>query len=360
MPFHGLYVQYFRQPSPPRPAWKTDLQRIAAAGFSGIQLRPQWRWHERSDGRFTWDDLHELCDLAAQNRLRVVVQFIAEMAPDWFLRKYRPYRCDLSGAVRPPGAISAMYVGGWEPCYDHPATPEHAGRFIAEGVRALKHHACIEAWHVWNEPRSRPNWDCGCEHSVRAYRDWLRRRYGTVERLNEVAGKAWGDFDAVIPPMLTSDYTEIFLWRTWAVQRVAPRVAWAAKAARDADPSRPVWSHVGFAVPGQNPLNDGSPDWLVARQVDRYGLSMPIRGDQIGEVNTDRWPFAASMLNDWLRCVSPEGKYHAWEIYPDLGLGIQGVPPGQFGTWLWQAAAAGAERICILAIPQRTDRHRVR
>lgn len=347
MPLQGLYVQYYREPSPPRSAWRTDLPRIAAAGFAGIQLRPQWRWHEREEGRFTWDELHELCDLAAENRLRVVVQFIAEMAPDWFLQKYRPYRCDLSGALRPPGAISAMYVGGWEPCYDHPATPEFASRFIAEGVHALKRHACIEAWHVWNEPRSRPNWDCGCPHSVHAYQDWLRQRYGTIEKLNEVTGKAWGSFDAIIPPTLTSDYTEIFLWRTWAVQRVAPRVAWAAAAARNADPSRPVWSHVGFAVPGQNPLNDGSPDWLTARTVDRYGLSMPLRGDKIGEVNTDRWPFAASMLNDWIRCISPDGKYHAWEIYPDLGLGIQGVPAEQFGTWLWQAAASGPERICI-------------
>ena len=347
MALQGLYVQYYREPSPPRSAWKMDLDRIAAGGFTGIQLRPQWRWHERRDNEFTWDELQELCDLAAARSLRVVVQFIAEMAPGWFLKKFRPYRCDLSGAVRPPGAISAMYIGGWEPCYDHPAVPEYAGRFIAEGVKALKGHKCVEAWHVWNEPRSRPNWDCGCEHSVAAYRAWLRERYGTVDRLNEATGKAWGDFDEIIPPMLTSDYTEIFLWRTWAVQRVAPRVGWAAAAARRADPSRPIWSHVGYAVPGQNPLNDGSPDWLTARQVDRYGLSMPLRGEQIGEVNTVRWPFGASMLNDWIRCISPEGKYNAWEIYPDLGLGIQGVPAEQFGTWLWQAAAAGSERVCI-------------
>jgi len=192
MPLSGVYVQYYRAPSPPRSAWKQDLECIAAAGFAGIQIRPQWRSHELRDGDFHWDELHELCQLAQANNLRVVVQFIAETAPGWFLQKYRPYRCDLSGAVRPPGTISAMYVGGWEPCYDHPAVPEHAGRFIAEGVKALKSHACIEAWHVWNEPRSRPGWDCGCPHSVRAYRDWLRRRYGTVEALNEATGKAWG------------------------------------------------------------------------------------------------------------------------------------------------------------------------
>lgn len=347
MALQGVYVQYYREPSPPRSAWKMDLERIAAGGFAGIQLRPQWRWHERRDGEFTWDELHELCEMAAGQGLRVVVQFIAEMAPGWFFNKFRAYRCDFSGVVRPPGAISAMYIGGWEPCYDHPATPEYAGRFIAEGVKALKGHQCIEAWHVWNEPRSRPGWDCGCEHSVRAYREWLRGRYGTIEGLNEVTGKAWGDFDEILPPMLTSDYTEIFLWRTWAVERVAPRVGWAANAARQADPSRPIWSHVGFAMPGQNPLNDGSPDWLTARQVDCYGLSMPLRGEQIGEVNIQRWPLGASMLNDWIRCVSPEGKYNAWEIYPDLGLGVQGVPAEQFGTWLWQAAAAGSERICI-------------
>jgi len=342
-----VYVQYYRAPSPPPHAWHGDLARIAEMGFRGIQVRPQWRWHERQPGQFTWDDLHRLCEIATRYGLRVVVQFIVETAPAWFLKKYRPFRRDLEGRLRPPVSRGAFYVGGWEPCYDHPAVIEFASRFISAGVSALKEHDCVEAWHVWNEPRSRPGWECACQYSRKAYRNWLRRRFGTIENLNALLGKAWGSFEEVDPPADAQDYAERFLWRYWAVTRVADRVRWAAEAARKADPSRPIYSHVGFASILQDTFRDGSPDWLVARQVDRYGTSLPVRGAPIGEVDDQQWPRAVSMICDWSRSVCRDGRFHAWEIYPDQAIGVAAVPAERFEKWLWQAVAAGAEKIAI-------------
>ncbi|MBP1597633.1 MAG: hypothetical protein H6Q05_3010 [Acidobacteria bacterium] len=55
-----LGIQYYRAPTPLPEEWQTDLPRIRDMGFTFIQVRPQWRWHERREGQFQWDDLDRL------------------------------------------------------------------------------------------------------------------------------------------------------------------------------------------------------------------------------------------------------------------------------------------------------------
>ena len=44
-------TQYYRAPTPLPDEWEDDVRRIAELGFDFIQLRAQWRWHERVVGR---------------------------------------------------------------------------------------------------------------------------------------------------------------------------------------------------------------------------------------------------------------------------------------------------------------------
>ena len=42
MDFFPYGVQYYRQPTPLPSEWKEDLKNIKDAGYTHIQLRPQW------------------------------------------------------------------------------------------------------------------------------------------------------------------------------------------------------------------------------------------------------------------------------------------------------------------------------
>jgi len=57
--FH-LCVQYYRQPTPPPEEWEDDLKHIKSLGFTAVQLRPQWAWHEVEEGVFRWEDIDRL------------------------------------------------------------------------------------------------------------------------------------------------------------------------------------------------------------------------------------------------------------------------------------------------------------
>ena len=75
--FH-LCVQYYRQPTPPPEEWEEDLKHIKTLGFTAVQLRPQWAWHEVKEGIFRWDDIDRLMDLTAKVGLKVLFKFFLE------------------------------------------------------------------------------------------------------------------------------------------------------------------------------------------------------------------------------------------------------------------------------------------
>ena len=56
-------AQYYRPPTPLPQDWEADLAAIKANGLSMLQLRVQWRWHERIKGQYKWDDLDRLFEL---------------------------------------------------------------------------------------------------------------------------------------------------------------------------------------------------------------------------------------------------------------------------------------------------------
>ena len=81
--FFPYGTHYYRAPTPLPEEWEDDLAEIKKQGYTHVQYRVQWRWHERIRGQYTWDDLDRLFDLAEKNDLKVVLQPMMETAPDW-------------------------------------------------------------------------------------------------------------------------------------------------------------------------------------------------------------------------------------------------------------------------------------
>ena len=80
--FFPYGTQYYRQPTPLPGEWGADLAEIARAGYTHVQYRPQWIWHERLRGKPAWDDLDALFDLVERNALWVILKPMLECALD--------------------------------------------------------------------------------------------------------------------------------------------------------------------------------------------------------------------------------------------------------------------------------------
>lgn len=334
--FYPYGTQYHRAPTPLPEEWEQDLQEIAKAGYTHIQLRPQWRWHERLKDEYTWDDLDRLFDLAHQNGLRVVLKPMLETAPDWVFSDLGGTRIGFHGVPISPIALGSFYVGGWLPCFDNPAVSITAGKFVWNLTRRYKDHPALWFYDSWNEPRSRPLGQCQCSHSVESYRKWLKERYVTIANLNDKFGKAWTSFDTIQPPPSGWDYAEMFLWRQWAAYAVSNHVKMVTDTIRAADEDAHVMVHVGCCSVIQDTACDSSDDILNAAITDRFGTSFPVPLHP--RTLTDN--AAPDLISDWIRRVDPE--YWCHEFYPNWGEWCQPPKPEVLNRLIWMAISGGA------------------
>lgn len=352
-----LAIQYYRAPTPLPDEWESDLINIKKLGFEAIQLRIQWRWNERNEGIYEFDDIDRLFDIAEKNGLRVIIKFLLETAPEYIYRKYNGYRISPAGEKILPTANGAFYVGGWLPCFDNLQVREHGSAFIREVVTRYRDRESLILYNAWNEPRSRPGTECACEYSRKSYRDWLRSGFHTIERLNGKYGKAWGVFEDVTPPSDTRDYVEMYLWRQWAAFSVKDRVKWVTGKIKESDGRRPVMCHVGMCLPYQDVLNDTSDDLLNAGEVDIYGTSLPFGTGEFCETgkgsdfatfnNGDRKHFyIINLIPDWIRGI--KSNFYSYEIYANnLYYSVPDLKPEDLKFYVYSQIAAGAKGLCF-------------
>lgn len=337
-----LGTQYYRQPTPLPAEWDADLKNIRDMGIEYIQLRPHWRWHERSEGVYAWDDIDMIFDLASRIGLKIIFKFMLECGPEYLFKKYNGYRVGLKGEKIWPITHGAFYPGGWIPCFDNPYVNERMRLFISQAVNRYKNDSSLSIWHAWNEPRSRPVGECTCEHSHRNYIEWLRTRFGSIETLNTTYGQCWADFEDIDIPRNTAGFFDMHLWRQWAASRVAWRVGEVVRAIKESDPSRDVIAHVGMSSVVQDTLHDTSDDWLTRREVAFYGSSFEIR--YTPSPLDKSWPF---MIADWMRGVSGNGYFWINELYPSRSRWQPELSPETIVSWAWSAVACGAKGIVL-------------
>ena len=348
--------QYYRAPTPLPSEWEGDLKRIRAVGATVVQLRAQWRWHERVRGDLVWTDLDRLFDLCEAVGLHVVFKFQLETAPAFVFTEHDGYQMDGAGNRLPPAALGSNYVGGVMPCFDKSAVREAARPFVTTAVDRYKDRPALLAWNVWNEPRRRGRSVCSCPESLAAYRAWLADRFGAVEKFNARFGKAFGSYDEVAGPVSVRDYLEAWLFRQWTMEDVADQVRWIADLVRRFDGAHPVMSHVGLCLPIQDVLDDSSDGVLNAAVVDRYGSSFPHwTGDFHGYADIEGQATFASnpegtefyiypLIADWVRSITPD--FWINEIYGNTWwVDTPDFEPEDLAVMTCSALAGGAKGI---------------
>jgi len=350
LPGLAIGVQYYRQPTPLPHEWDDDLAAIKAMGIDIVQFRPQWRWHERNEGELDFSDLDTLFDLAQAHGLQVLFKFYLPTAPEWLFDTYDAMRVTPGGEPMRPLTHGAVYVGGFMPCFDKDLVRDKAAPFVRAAVERYKDRPNLLAWNAWNEPRSSPAGDCACDDSMRTYRAWLQRRFGTIEELNRFAGLAisgkGADFSGVKAPVTYNDYLGWLLFRTWRAEMIADRLRWMHGLIRERDAEHPILSHAGFCSALQDVLEDTSHDYLNARHVDLYGSSCPNRPDDLPSL--ERLPKAYEAATVDLVCSRMRGvnaPFWINEIYGNRGMYVGPLPPSYLRQTTYHAVAGGAKGI---------------
>ncbi len=359
---YGTHI--YRVPNLPIPELKKDMVLLKRLGFNMVKIQESWSHDEVKEGEVNLSDVEELVKEAEKLSLFVCLGITMEQAPAWLWRKYPD--CRLVYNTGEPHNDPTQYLlpadGKPGPCWDHPEARNAGEKFIKELVKKLGKYKNIITWNVWQEVEFRPMYlgklgFCYCPHTLAKFRKWLRKKYGSLEKLNDTWKTSYGEWEEVEPPRF---HPYVHSWIDWRYFMddvyLATAIKWKVSAFKDNDPlKRPVFCHVG------SPTTGSGKDWRYAKEVDFFGSSCYPAWDSLGKwdagfpstggtiskekaLKAEMWN-SISLRFDYIRGVSKEKEFWAAEFQggPAVGFLHKGRTPTKedIRRWVLTALSTG-------------------
>jgi beta-galactosidase GanA len=284
MMYYG--AQYYRPPFPERNCWERDFKNMRELGFTCVKLWAVWNWIEPKQGKFHFDDLDKLTELAAENHLKVIINIIPEGAPYWTdTRNKDDLYQTADGQIITYGGPANLPTAGWPGrCIDDDDFAALVSRFIETTARHFASNRTIAAIDVWNEPHLEPMYDyrqnmlCYCPHSKARFRAWLQLKYETLKKLNMAWKRTYQNWEEVTPPTRFGTTLDMLDWRKFWLWNMRRWLDIRVNACKKGAPNIPVQTHVAYSGYLGNKITGGLGNELgdefdLARGVDIFGLS---------------------------------------------------------------------------------------
>ncbi|MFD1147062.1 beta-galactosidase [Saccharothrix hoggarensis] len=334
----------------PRDVWDEDYAAFATAGIDTVTVGVfAWAHLQPAEDRYDFSTLDAIVERAAAEGVRIVLATPSGAMPPWLAHAY-PDACRVDFEGR-----RHVYGQRHNAC---PSSPDFRRLSVAlAGKLAERYgdHPAIVAWHVGNEYGG----TCWCPRCGEAFRDWLRERYGDLDRLNAAWNTAfWShtftDWAQIPPPNALSEHWRgpdhtAFQGITLDYRRFTSDALLggfvAEKAAIRAHvPDTPVttnmmglyqpidyhrWApHLDFASWDNYPPEDASPSRTASRMALAHGLMRGLRD------GAPFWVMEQTPSVTASRDVNPVKR------------------PGVLRLWSWQSVAHGADAVLYFQLRQ--------
>lgn len=321
----------------PEERWAADAQMMSQMGIEVVRIGEfaWWRLEPRRE-RIDTSWLEEAVEVLRNHDLRVMLGTPTAAPPPWLFNRH-PNILPQQADGRRWAMGSRRHV-----CLNNPAFTKYARRIVLELARTFR-DGQIWAWQIDNELGLGPTGVCYCDECEKSFRRWLKRRYGTIDRLNRMWGTAFWSQGF-------SDWHEIPAPRR-TVCGPHPSLA--------LDYSRFISAqHRAFVEEQRDIIRDYAGEDAPITVNNPCGLELPhlnmfSLASQQDVISLDNYPTDRSRLDqtalglDMARSLL-EGPF--WITEQQAGATLvpghsQQPRPGQLRLWTWQAAARGAELI---------------
>lgn len=259
---------------------------MKSLGFNCVKLWAVWNWIETSPGEFHFDELDELCDIAQNHDLKVIINLIPEGAPYWtWDGDEENLYCTADGKRIHYGGPANIPSAGWPGrCMDDPKFAAMVCAFIENTARHFAGRPGIFSFDVWNEPHLEPMYDyrsdllCYCKHSRAAFTRWLQKKYSNTENLSRAWYRKYSAWSEVEPPPRFGTWADMLDWRKFWLENLGRWLSLRVAACKQGAPDIPVQTHVAYSGILGNRITGGlanelGDEFILAKQVDFFGLS---------------------------------------------------------------------------------------
>jgi beta-galactosidase len=330
--------------------WQTDARRMAEMGIRYVRIGEfAWSRLEPSRGDFRWGWLDRAMDTLHAAGLKIVLGTPTATPPKWLVDECPDILpVDEQGRVRDFGS-RRHYTFSSQTWW------RESARIVEAVARRYGAHPGLVGWQTDNEYGCHDSTLSWGPEDLRAFRDWLRRRYQSPDQLNEAWGSVfWSmevtSFDHVALPVGTvtepNPAQRMDFWRFQSDQ-VAAYDRMQCEILRAHSPGRWITHNfMGFVSDFDH--------FKVADNLDLASWdSYPI-----GFV--EKFPFSEEDRNRWAETSHPDIAPWHHDLYRGVGRGrfwvmeqqpgpVNWAPwnpvpkPGMVRLWTWEALAHGAE-----------------
>ncbi|NJQ02792.1 beta-galactosidase [Streptomyces zingiberis] len=350
--------------------WEEDVRLMRQAGVNLVSLGVfSWGLVEVADGEFDWGWMDEIVGLLEEHGIAIDLATPTAAPPAWLLAAH-PEILPVERDMRQhwPGARL-----GW--CPSSPVFRDHALRIVRALADRYGHREHVVMWHVSNELGG-GNGRCYCDTSAAAFRAWLRRRYGTVDTLNEAWGTAfWGhtyrDFGHILPPRGdgAKNPSLVLDFDRFSSDELLAHYLAEREVLKSVTPGLPVTTN--FMV-GAEPDVVDYPRWARHMDIvanDHYTRStdpvpeqdVALSGDRMRAMTTERRPWL--LMEHSTSAVNWQPRNRAKTPGEMIRNSLSHVGHGADGVlfFQWRASRAGAEQFHSAMVPhagEDTEVHR--
>lgn len=196
-----LYGADYNPDQWPEEVWDDDVRLMGEAGVTIVSLGI-FAWSRIQPAEDVWDFawLDTVIGKLHAGGIQVNLATATASPPPWVSASYpETLPADQAGASYWPG--SRQHFAPSSPTYRR-----LAGELVRRLAERYADHPAVVMWHVGNEFGCHLDMDFS-DAARDAYRVWLRRRYETIEALNDAWGTSfwsqrYGGFDEIFPPRL--------------------------------------------------------------------------------------------------------------------------------------------------------------
>lgn len=185
----------------PKEIWKEDMAYFKDARINSATINVfSWARLQPSEEVYDFSQLDEIVDMLSREGYDIIMATSTGAMPAWMVTRYpETARTDYYGRHHKFGQRHNA-------CPNSLVYQKYAGALAGKLARRYGNNPHIVCWHVNNEYGG----ECYCENCEKAFRIWLRKKYKTLDALNEAWNmEFWGhtiyDWDEIVLPNALSE-----------------------------------------------------------------------------------------------------------------------------------------------------------
>jgi len=216
-----------------------DMRLLKLAKINTVTLGMfSWSMLEPEEGVFTFEWLDDVIKRCNDNGIDIIMGTPSGARPKWLAEKYpEVLRVD---ANRQKNLFGMRH----NHCYTSPAYREKVRIIDQKLVERYGDNPHVLMWHISNEFGG----ECHCELCQEAFRDWLKKKYKTIDELNAnwcttFWSHRYNNFEQIESPSPRGEnlvHGQNLDWRRFVSDMTIDFSNWEKKAIKDAGSDKPV------------------------------------------------------------------------------------------------------------------------